>query len=97
MQEARTALALMLGGRRFDLVLSDIVMPGGLSGLEFARKVRQHFPRMPVLLASGYSQAGADVSREGFAFIAKPFRADGLADVLRRTLEQAAESQRDSA
>ena len=68
-------------------MLSDIVMPGGLSGLEFGRKVRKHFPSMPILLASGYSSSAAEVSEAGFAFIAKPFRADGLADVLRRTIE----------
>jgi signal transduction histidine kinase/ActR/RegA family two-component response regulator len=87
-REAGTALALLLGGRRFVLILSDIVMPGGLSGLEFGRKVRKHFPSMPILLASGYSSSAAEVSEAGFAFIAKPFRADGLADVLRRTIEE---------
>ena len=96
-REARTALALLLGGRCFSLVFSDIVMPGGLSGLEFGRRVRQHFPRMPILLASGYSQVAADVSKEGFAFIAKPFRADGLSDVLRQTVEQSSRRQRDIA
>ncbi len=96
-REARTALALLLGGGRFVLVFSDIVMPNGISGLEFGRKVRQHFPRMPILLASGYSQAAADVSKEGFAFIAKPFRADGLADILKQTVEQALQRGRDSA
>jgi DNA-binding NtrC family response regulator len=77
----------LLGGRRFSLVLSDVVMPGGLRGLEFGRRVRRHFPGMPILLASGYNFSAAEATEAGFAFIAKPFRADGLADVLRRTIE----------
>ncbi len=85
-QDARTALALLLGGQKFDFVFSDIVMPGGLSGLELARRIRRHFPDLPVLLASGYSQAAAEVAREGFAIIAKPYRADGLSDAIRRCI-----------
>jgi signal transduction histidine kinase/CheY-like chemotaxis protein len=96
-REAGTALALLLGGRQFVLVLSDIVMPGGLSGLEFGHKVRRHFPSLPILLASGYSSSAAEVSEAGFAFIAKPFRADGLADVLRRTIEASSQQGRKSA
>jgi len=82
--DARTALALLLGGRRFDVLFSDIVMPGGMSGLELARKVRKHFPEQPVLLASGYNGPAVDVGREGFDLIAKPYRADSLADALQR-------------
>ena len=93
-RDARTALALLLGGQRFDLMFSDIVMPGGMSGLELARKARQHFPRLPVLLASGFHRAAAEVAREGFAIIAKPYRADALSDALRETLARAADRAR---
>jgi DNA-binding NtrC family response regulator len=93
-REAGTALALLLGGRRFALVLSDVVMPGGLSGLEFGRRVRRHFPELPIVLASGYNFSAAEVSEAGFTFIAKPFRADGLADVLQRTIEASRQQRR---
>jgi signal transduction histidine kinase/ActR/RegA family two-component response regulator len=85
-QDARTALTMLLGGDRFDLVFSDIVMPGGMSGIELARKLRLHFPQMPVLLASGYSQATAEVAKEGFPLIAKPYRADALANAIRQAV-----------
>jgi signal transduction histidine kinase/CheY-like chemotaxis protein len=85
-QDARTALALLLGGQKFDVIFSDIVMPGGMNGLDLARRIRRHFPDLPVLLASGYSQAAAEVAREGFAIIAKPYRADGLSDAIRRCI-----------
>jgi two-component system NtrC family sensor kinase len=85
-EDAKTALALLLGGQTFDLVFSDIVMPGGMSGLELARKIRRHFPSVPILLASGYSHAAAEVAKEGLAIIAKPYRADALAEAIRRSL-----------
>jgi len=85
-RDPRTALALLLSGQRFGLVFSDIVMPGGMSGLEFARKVRQHFPHVPILLTSGYSHAAADVLQEGFIVLAKPYRADSLSEAIRQSL-----------
>ena len=96
-RDARTALTLLLGGQTFNVLFSDIVMPGGMSGLELARKVRQHFPKLPILLASGYSQAAAEVAEEGFALIAKPYRADSLSDALRQAETTATLEQRNSA
>jgi two-component system NtrC family sensor kinase len=96
-RDARTALTLLLGGQTFSVLFSDIVMPGGMSGLELARKVRQHFPKLPILLASGYSQAAAEVAAEGFALIAKPYRADSLSDALRQAETTARLAQRNSA
>ena len=43
-----------LGGQAFDLLISDIVMPG-LDGIELALKVRDDYPELPVLLMTGYS------------------------------------------
>jgi signal transduction histidine kinase/CheY-like chemotaxis protein len=85
-QDAQTALALLIGGRSFDLLFSDIVMPGGMSGLDLARRVRRHFPELPILLASGFSTTAAEVAREGFAIIAKPYRADALAGAIEQAL-----------
>jgi signal transduction histidine kinase len=96
-EDGRTALAMLLGGEKFDLVFSDIVMPGGMSGLELAHRFRRHFPDLPVLLASGYSQAMAEVAKEGFAIIAKPYRADALAEAIRRTITLSQRPKRDSA
>ncbi len=87
-REARTALALLLGGQSFDLLFSDTLIPGGLSGLDLARKVRQHFPHLPILLASGYARATAEAYRDGFDIIAKPYRLDTLSEALSRTIEQ---------
>jgi signal transduction histidine kinase/ActR/RegA family two-component response regulator len=95
--DAQTALALLIGGRPFDLVFSDIVMPGAMSGLELARRVRRHFPRLPVLLASGFSTAAAEVAKEGFPIIAKPYRAETLAGAVEQALRDARGEQQRSA
>jgi signal transduction histidine kinase/CheY-like chemotaxis protein len=93
-RDARTALSLLLGGQRFVLLFSDIMMPGGMNGVELARRVRQHFAWLPVLLTSGYHRATAEVDREGFSVIAKPYRADALSDAVQRCLADAQQSAR---
>jgi signal transduction histidine kinase/ActR/RegA family two-component response regulator len=87
---AGTALALLIGGERFDLVLSDIVMPGGMSGFELAQKIRQHFPWLPILLSTGYARPAAEVHQAGFEIIAKPYNAASLLDAIIRARQNAA-------
>jgi signal transduction histidine kinase/CheY-like chemotaxis protein len=83
-RNAGTALALLLGGERFDLMLSDIVMPGGMNGLDLARRARQHFPWLPVLLSTGFARPAAEVHQAGFQIIAKPYNAASLLDAIDR-------------
>jgi signal transduction histidine kinase/ActR/RegA family two-component response regulator len=90
---AGTALALLIGGARFDLMLSDIVMPGGMSGFELAQKVRQHFPWLPILLSTGYARPAAEVHQAGFDIIAKPYNAASLLDAITRARQGAAAAE----
>jgi CheY-like chemotaxis protein len=83
---AHAALHLIDNGPKFDLVLSDILMPGGMNGLDLAREVRRRFPMLPMLLTSGYSEGGIEAERSGFMILAKPYRADALADAIMRCL-----------
>jgi two-component system NtrC family sensor kinase len=76
---ARAALDLLRGGK-FDAVLSDVVMPDGMSGIELAAEVRSSFPEIPVLLVSGFSEALADAARHGLQIIAKPFQTQELCE-----------------
>jgi two-component system NtrC family sensor kinase len=92
-RNAGTALALLLGGERFDLMLSDIVMPGGMNGLELARRVRQHFPWLPILLSTGFARPAAEVHQAGFEIIAKPYNAASLLDAIGRVRAAAAADQ----
>ena len=62
-------------------------MPGGVSGLDLARTLRERRPELPVILATGYSRYASEVAAEGFALIEKPYRRDALAASLRSALE----------
>jgi PAS domain S-box-containing protein len=64
-----------------DLVLSDIVMPGSLDGLELARAIRVKRPAMPILLATGYSEA-AHKARSDFPILRKPYQIHELSHAL---------------
>jgi CheY-like chemotaxis protein len=75
--DAASALSLLEGGETVDLVFSDIVMPGPMDGLALARALRGKFPRLPVLLATGYSEAALNVNDE-FPILHKPY---GLQDL----------------
>ena len=65
---------------RFDIMFSDIVMPG-MSGLDLAEQVRRDHPRLPILLATGHSE---QVARGGSAFpvLPKPYRRDALVQMM---------------
>jgi CheY-like chemotaxis protein len=83
------ALAL-LEGRAFDAVLSDIVMPGDMDGIEFARVLRQRQPDLPVLLMTGYAQRIPEAERLGVAVLPKPVEPAALAGRLRNMLQGSA-------
>ncbi|CAO3410130.1 PAS domain-containing protein [Azospirillum largimobile] len=81
---AREALTLLEeDAARFDVVFSDVVMPG-MSGIELGREIRQRFPGLPVVLTSGYSHVLAEEGRHGFELLHKPYAVDDVSRVLRR-------------
>ena len=73
----------------FDLVMSDIVMPGAMDGIALARALRERHPGLPVLLVTGYSQAAAEAAPE-FTVMRKPFQ---LAELSRAAARMIAESK----
>ncbi len=79
-------------GPGIDAILSDVMMPGGMNGIELARTVRQIRPTLPILLTSGYATGvfeslGADPAE--FPLMAKPSSVSDLAAALRRMIAQA--------
>ena len=52
-------------------------MPGGISGIELARKVRDRFPELPILLTTGYSEQVGGT--HGFPVLQKPYELNALA------------------
>jgi len=67
------ALALLRQGEPFDVLFSDIVMPGGMNGVELAQEARRLRPALPVLLATGYPGQSLDRELHGFEMLAKPY------------------------
>jgi two-component system, NtrC family, sensor kinase len=70
---AQEGLDAMEGEDRVDLVFSDILMPGGMNGLDFADVVRKRFPGVAVLLTTGYSSSVQDARQRGFEVLQKPY------------------------
>jgi PAS domain S-box-containing protein len=66
-----------------DLVLSDIVMPGKMDGLALARILKQKHPGLPILLATGYSEAARNAATE-FPILRKPYQIHELNEALSR-------------
>jgi CheY-like chemotaxis protein len=85
---AAAALAILADeGDSFDLVFSDVVMPG-MNGLELARTIRRAHPDLPVVLTSGYSQTLVQEGTDGFELVQKPYSVDALGPILQRALAQ---------
>ena len=81
------ALAILQNEASVDLLLSDVVMPAGMSGTELARTAQQPRPGLKILLTSGYT--GVEPEPSGlteFAFIAKPYRGRMLGTKLKEIL-----------
>lgn len=81
---AREALE-QLRARQFDVLFSDVVMPGGMNGLELAREAAILSPQMPIILASGYSDA-LQTGGHGFPLLEKPYQLATLEQALRSAL-----------
>jgi two-component system, NtrC family, sensor kinase len=69
----QAALDLLARQDDIDIVFSDILMPGGMNGLDMAHIVRRRFPAIAVLLTTGYSSSAQDAVRQGFEVLQKPF------------------------
>jgi PAS domain S-box-containing protein len=87
---AATALEVLASERRIDLLLTDIVMPGGLDGRELAVRAREARPNLKVLFTSGFTEAAVAASIQsdfGGAMLSKPYRHADLAKRVRTMLE----------
>jgi CheY-like chemotaxis protein len=84
------ALAI-LEREKIDLLFTDVVMPGPINGIALARQVLDRWPAVKVVLTSGFSGAklGSELEPFGAAvsLLAKPYRAEDLAGVLRKVLD----------
>ena len=77
---------LLVAADQIDVVLSDIVMPGGLNGIGLAAWVREALPHLPVVLMSGYSESVAASEAQGLEILEKPVTPVRLAQALAAVL-----------
>jgi CheY-like chemotaxis protein/anti-sigma regulatory factor (Ser/Thr protein kinase) len=83
---AQDALAeLAHDAARFDVVFSDVVMPG-MNGVALAKTIRRDYPDLPVVLTSGYSSVLVESVPDGFELLHKPYSVEQLSRVLRKTV-----------
>jgi PAS domain S-box-containing protein len=83
------ALEILKRGDAVDLVFTDLIMPGGLSGREVAIRARELKPNVKVLLTSGYAEElvhGDDLQREQLKVLRKPYQQAELVAALRDVL-----------
>ncbi|WP_240320704.1 ATP-binding protein [Sphingomonas crusticola] len=83
---APEALRALEEGGPFDLVLSDMIMPGKMNGLELAQEVVRREPDLPVVLMTGFSEAAAAAAAEGFPLLIKPYTIEALGEALSQAL-----------
>ena len=85
------ALTIWQGNKeQINLLITDVVMPEGLNGFQLAEQLQADKPKLKVLYASGYtgnSGSRPDHVRDGVNFIQKPFTPEGLAEMIRRVLD----------
>jgi len=78
------------GGVQIDLLLSDVVMPGRLSGIDLSDRFRREKPGLKVILMSGYNSEMAENGfdrGESVRFIAKPFSSASITTLIRQHLD----------
>lgn len=78
-------------GGRCDLLLTDLVMPEGMSGQRLAAELQRRHPRLRVVFMSGYQaphQGETTPLEAGWNFLPKPFLLDELAGIVRRRLDE---------
>ena len=85
---ALAALDLLRKGERFDLVFSDVVMPGGLNGVDLAHAIRKDYPDLPVVLTTGYFNALDKPLPRGLPVLRKPYDIGELKKTLQTAMSR---------
>jgi signal transduction histidine kinase/ActR/RegA family two-component response regulator len=89
------ALGVLSGDRPIDLVFTDVLLPGGGSGLDLARELTQRRPDVPVVLTSGYGGGVTGrLAAASLPFLRKPYRIEALKMTIEEALGQPASHQR---
>ncbi len=82
MQAAAPALQALDGGAHFDVLLTDVLMPGRMDGAALAQAVRARHPQVQILIMTGYAEQIEAITELGFRVLPKPFSSSALAAAL---------------
>ncbi len=88
-RERRTALLALEPDAAFDLLLSDIELGPGIHGTELAKRAQERFPKLAILLMSGFSAELLDADRDSppsWELLRKPYSREELASAIARVL-----------
>lgn len=81
-ESADAAFALLGEGYGFDLVLSDVQMPGSMNGIDLVEQITKRLPSQKVVLMTGYADEIERAKHLGVPILAKPFDMDDLRDLM---------------
>jgi CheY-like chemotaxis protein len=81
---------------RVDLLLSDMIMPGGLSGLDLADKLRECSPSLKVIICTGYNSEIERLAKRPMVCLQKPFEPNVLSATIRSCLDQPIQQHQNS-
>ncbi|WP_454280265.1 histidine kinase famiy protein [Sphingomonas sp. Marseille-Q8236] len=87
-RSAREALDHLAKDGDFSLLFTDILMPGGMNGVALAQTVRRDYPRLSVLLTTGYADEAIDEGARSYELIRKPYRRAELNERIRAVLDR---------
>ncbi|HET9714849.1 MAG TPA: PAS domain S-box protein [Pseudolabrys sp.] len=91
-ENASSALNVLATGTPIDLVFTDVMLPGDLDGAALADAIGKRYPRIPVLLTSGYAKALS--ARHDLPILRKPYQIAALSDAIRSAIGARAEEDR---
>jgi CheY-like chemotaxis protein len=92
-ENARAALTILAGDASVDLLFTDVVMPGGMDGIELAQRAVELRPKLKVLLTSGFPDirsADYKLLASRFRLVNKPYCQEEIACALREQLDSTA-------
>jgi CheY-like chemotaxis protein len=85
--EGAAGLEIIKRDPEIEILVTDVVMPKGMSGVDLLHKARELRPELGVLLLSGYARGQLPTIPEGCEFLAKPYRLEELENHMRRLAE----------
>ena len=87
-EDGAGALAILEHSPKIDLLFSDMVLPGGMTGLEIAEQAKRSRPGIKILFMTGYTESRAELADMDVELIGKPFRRTAVAEKVRAALDR---------